>query len=36
MIGLGTSRIGQTDEDVIRAIKDAIDIGYRHIDTADL
>ncbi|UXI18069.1 hypothetical protein NH340_JMT04012 [Sarcoptes scabiei] len=35
MIGLGTSRIGQTDEDVIRAIKDAIDIGYRHIDTAD-
>ncbi|XP_027204820.2 aldo-keto reductase family 1 member B10-like isoform X1 [Dermatophagoides pteronyssinus] len=35
VVGLGTSRIASTDELVVQAIKDAIDVGYRHIDTAD-
>src|SRR5690554_1069682 len=33
-LGLGTYRIGRTDEDVYTAVRTAIDIGYRHIDTA--
>ena len=36
MLGLGTYRIGKTDNDVYRAIRTALDIGYRHIDTATL
>jgi len=31
-LGLGTWLIG--DDDAARAVRDAIDIGYRHIDTA--
>lgn len=34
-VGFGTSQISAKDEEVIRVIKDAIDVGYRHIDTAD-
>lgn len=36
MLGLGTYRIGRTDEDVYNAIRTALDVGYRHIDTATL
>ena len=36
MLGLGTYRIGETDNDVYRAIRTALDVGYRHIDTATL
>ena len=36
MLGLGTYRIGKTDNDVYRAIRTALDVGYRHIDTATL
>lgn len=32
VIGLGTS--GGYDEEITQAVKDAIDVGYRHIDTA--
>ena len=31
-LGLGTWEI--SDKDVVQAIKDAVNIGYRHIDTA--
>src|SRR5918911_5530172 len=31
-LGLGTWMIGNTD--VVQAVKDAVAIGYRHIDTA--
>ena len=36
MLGLGTYRIGRTDDDVYNAIRTALDMGYRHIDTATL
>ena len=36
MLGLGTYRIGKTDNDVYNAIRTALDVGYRHIDTATL
>lgn len=36
MLGLGTYKIGNNDNDVYRSIRRAIDIGYRHIDTATL
>lgn len=36
MLGLGTYKIGKTDEDVYNAIRTALDVGYRHIDTAAL
>lgn len=36
VVGLGTSRIATTSEQIIQAIKNAINVGYRHIDTADL
>ena len=36
MLGLGTYRIGRTDDDVYNAIRTALDVGYRHIDTATL
>ena len=32
--GLGTYRLGRNDEEVVRAVRSALDIGYRHIDTA--
>lgn len=35
VVGLGTSRIATTSEQIIQAIKNAINVGYRHIDTAD-
>ena len=35
-LGLGTYKIGHSDEEVYRAIRSALDIGYRHIDTATL
>lgn len=36
MLGLGTYKIGGTDVDVYNSIRSAIDVGYRHIDTATL
>lgn len=36
VLGLGTYKIGRTDDDVYRAVRSALDIGYRHIDTATL
>ncbi len=36
MIGLGTYKIGRTDEEVYNAVRNALEIGYRHIDTATL
>lgn len=36
MLGLGTYRIGKTDKDVYNAVRTALDVGYRHIDTATL
>lgn len=36
MLGLGTYKIGWTDVEVYNAIRTAIDLGYRHIDTATL
>ena len=36
VLGLGTYKMGRTDEDVYRAVRSAIDTGYRHIDTATL
>ncbi|MDO5523640.1 MAG: aldo/keto reductase [Bacteroidia bacterium] len=36
MLGLGTYKIGQTDNDVYNAVRTALDLGYRHIDTATL
>lgn len=36
VIGLGTYKIGHTDDEVYRAVRTALDIGYRHIDTATL
>lgn len=36
MLGLGTYKIGQTDQDVYRAIRSALEAGYRHIDTASM
>lgn len=35
-IGLGTYKIGLTDNDTYRAVRTALDNGYRHIDTATL
>lgn len=35
-LGLGTYKIGRTDEEVYHAVRSALDIGYRHIDTATL
>jgi len=36
VIGLGTYRIGRTDEETYRAVRTALEAGYRHIDTATL
>ena len=36
MIGLGTYKLGRTDNDVYNAVRSALDMGYRHIDTATL
>lgn len=36
VLGLGTYKMGRTDDDVYRAVRSAIDTGYRHIDTATL
>jgi diketogulonate reductase-like aldo/keto reductase len=36
MLGLGTYRLGKTDEEVYRAMRTALDAGYRHIDTAEM
>jgi diketogulonate reductase-like aldo/keto reductase len=36
VIGLGTYRIGHTDEETYRAVRRALEVGYRHIDTATL
>lgn len=36
VVGLGTYKIGLTDEETYRAVRMAIDNGYRHIDTATL
>ncbi|MCE5205526.1 MAG: aldo/keto reductase [Porphyromonadaceae bacterium] len=36
VIGLGTYKIGNTDEETYRAVRTALDAGYRHIDTATL
>lgn len=36
VLGLGTYKIGHTDDDVYRAVRNALEIGYRHIDTATL
>ena len=35
-IGLGTYKIGLTDNDTYRAVRTGLDNGYRHIDTATL
>lgn len=35
-IGLGTYKIGHTDDETYHAVRMAIDNGYRHIDTAAL
>lgn len=32
--GLGTYRLGRNDREVIHAVRNALDAGYRHIDTA--
>jgi len=34
VLGLGTYRLARTDEDSYRAVRTALDAGYRHIDTA--
>lgn len=34
--GLGTYKIGNTDKEVYNAMRSALDLGYRHIDTATL
>lgn len=36
ILGLGTYKIGWTDVEVYNAIRSALDLGYRHIDTATL
>ena len=36
MLGLGTYKIGITEEDVYKSVRTALDNGYRHIDTATL
>lgn len=37
VVGFGTSRLAEAENDVVRLIKQAVvDSGYRHIDTADL
>jgi diketogulonate reductase-like aldo/keto reductase len=36
ILGLGTYKIGRNDDDVYNAVISAMDIGYRHIDTATL
>ena len=36
MLGLGTYKIGSNDNDVYNAVRSALDVGYRHIDTATL
>ena len=36
VIGLGTYRIGRTDEETYQAVHKALEAGYRHIDTATL
>ena|SRR5690554_5436685 len=35
-LGLGTYKIGSNDKDVYNSVRSALDIGYRHIDTATL
>lgn len=34
VLGLGTYRIGKSEDEVYNAIRTALDAGYRHIDTA--
>lgn len=34
VLGLGTYNIGRSDDEVYNAIRSALDLGYRHIDTA--
>lgn len=34
LLGLGTYRLGGSDQDSYRAVRTALDAGYRHIDTA--
>lgn len=36
VVGLGTYKIGNTDKETYRAVRTALDAGYRHIDTATL
>lgn len=36
VLGLGTYKIGRSDEETYRAVRTALDAGYRHIDTATL
>lgn len=36
VLGLGTYKIGRSDKEVYRAVRSALDAGYRHIDTATL
>lgn len=36
VIGLGTYKIGMNDDETYRAVRTALDKGYRHIDTATL
>jgi len=31
VIGLGTCRIGHTDEETYHAVRKALEVGYRHI-----
>ena len=33
-VGMGTWQLGANDTEISKAISDAIDVGYRHIDTA--
>ena len=33
-VGMGTWQLGANDSEIARALSDALDVGYRHIDTA--